>query len=38
MAVYPLAVPYLLNPVGMAVLLIASSKVEDVLGILRGAW
>ena len=28
MAIYPLAIPYLLNPVGIAVLIIASSKVE----------
>jgi multiple antibiotic resistance protein len=31
MAVYPLAIPYLLNPVGIAVLIVASSKVESVL-------
>lgn len=31
MAVYPLAVPYLLNPVGMVVLIVASSKVDSVL-------
>lgn len=32
LAVYPLAIPYLLNPVGIAVIIIASSKVESVLG------
>lgn len=31
-AVYPLAIPYLLNPVGVTVLLVASAKVEDALG------
>ncbi len=30
MAVYPLAIPYLLNPVGIAVLIVASSKVESI--------
>ena len=30
MAVYPLAVPYLLNPVGMTILIIASSEVVSV--------
>lgn len=33
LAVYPLAIPYLLNPVGMAVLLVASSRVESVLSV-----
>jgi multiple antibiotic resistance protein len=33
MAVYPLAVLYLLNPAGMVVLIIASSKVESALSI-----
>lgn len=33
MAIYPLAIPYLLNPVGIAVLLVASSKVESVLAV-----
>ena len=32
-AVYPLAIPYLLNPVGIAVLFIASSQVESVLAV-----
>ena len=32
-AVYPLAVPYLLNPVGLTVLIIASSEVVSVAGI-----
>lgn len=32
LAIYPLAIPYLLNPVGIAVLLIASSKVHDIAG------
>jgi small neutral amino acid transporter SnatA (MarC family) len=31
-AVYPLAVPYLLNPVGFTVLLIASAEVTSVAG------
>lgn len=31
-AVYPLAVPYLLNPVGLTVLIIASSEVVSVAG------
>ncbi len=31
-AVYPLAIPYLLNPVGVTVLLVASGGVESVLG------
>ena len=31
MAIYPLAIPYLLNPVGIAVLIVASSRVESVL-------
>jgi len=30
MAVYPLAIPYLLNPVGITVLIIASDRVETV--------
>ena len=33
MAIYPLAIPYLLNPVGIAVLIIASSRVESVLAV-----
>jgi multiple antibiotic resistance protein len=32
MAIYPLAIPYLLNPAGIAVLIIASSKVESLFG------
>jgi small neutral amino acid transporter SnatA (MarC family) len=32
-AVYPLAVPYLLNPVGMTVLIIASSQVVSVASV-----
>ena len=31
LAVYPLAIPFLLNPVGMAVLVIASSEVGSIL-------
>jgi len=31
MAVYPLAIPYLLNPVGIAVLIVVSGKVESIL-------
>lgn len=31
MAVYPLAVPYLLNPAGIAALVIASSEIDSVL-------
>lgn len=31
-AVYPLAIPYLLNPVGVTVLLVSSSKVDSLLG------
>jgi multiple antibiotic resistance protein len=31
MAVYPLAVPYLLNPAGIAALVIASDEIESVL-------
>ena len=46
LAIYPLAIPYLLNPVGIAVLLVASSKVETmsvsllVVGLILfiGAW
>ena len=34
MAIYPLAIPYLLNPVGIAVLIIASSRVESVLAVI----
>ncbi|MEM9682729.1 MAG: MarC family protein [Pseudomonadota bacterium] len=30
-AIYPLAIPYLLNPAGIAVILIASSKVDSFL-------
>ena len=33
MAYYPLAVPYILNPVGIAVLVIASSQVPSILSI-----
>ena len=32
-AVYPLAVPYLLNPVGITVLIIASSEVVSVASV-----
>ncbi len=32
-AIYPLAIPYLLNPVGIAVLIVASSKVENIMGV-----
>jgi len=31
MAVYPLAIPFLLNPVGIAVLIVVSGKVESIL-------
>ncbi len=31
MALYPLAVPYLLNPAGIAALVIASSEVDSIL-------
>lgn len=31
-AVYPLAIPYLLNPVGMTVLIVASGSVDSVAG------
>ena len=31
-AIYPLAVPYLLNPVGLTVLIIASREVVSVAG------
>ena len=31
MAVYPLAVPYLLNPAGIAVLVIASGDIDSLL-------
>lgn len=34
LAVYPLAVPYLLNPVGMTVLIIASDEVNSIWGYL----
>jgi small neutral amino acid transporter SnatA (MarC family) len=33
MALYPLAVPYLLNPVGIAVLVIASSQIGSILDV-----
>lgn len=33
MAVYPLAIPYLLNPVGMTVLIIASAEVVSVASV-----
>lgn len=33
MAVYPLAVPYLLNPAGIVILIIASSRAETLLSI-----
>jgi multiple antibiotic resistance protein len=33
MALYPLAVPYLLNPVGIAVLVIASSQITSVIDV-----
>jgi small neutral amino acid transporter SnatA (MarC family) len=33
MALYPLAVPYLLNPVGIAVLVIASSQISSILDV-----
>ena len=33
MAIYPLAIPYLLNPVGIAILIVASSKVDSVLAV-----
>jgi len=32
MAIYPLAIPYLLNPVGVTVLLVASNGVDSILG------
>ena len=32
-AVYPLAVPYLLNPVGITILIIASDEVVSVAGL-----
>ncbi|MEM7120140.1 MAG: MarC family protein [Pseudomonadota bacterium] len=34
MAVYPLAIPYLLNPVGIAVLIIASGEVGSIWAVL----
>lgn len=33
MALYPLAVPYILNPVGIAVLVIASSRISSVIDV-----
>ena len=33
LAIYPLAIPYLLNPVGIAVLLVASSEVDSLLAV-----
>lgn len=33
LAIYPMAIPYLLNPVGIAVLLVASSEVVDWKGV-----
>ncbi|MFN2137316.1 MAG: MarC family protein, partial [Candidatus Promineifilaceae bacterium] len=33
MALYPLAVPYILNPVGIAVLVIASSQIGNILDV-----
>jgi multiple antibiotic resistance protein len=33
MAIYPLAVPYLLNPVGMTILIVASDEVASVASI-----
>ncbi|MEM7170406.1 MAG: MarC family protein [Pseudomonadota bacterium] len=32
LAIYPLAIPYLLNPVGIAVLIVASGRVESIMG------
>jgi len=34
LALYPLAIPYLLNPVGISVLIVASSNVSNVGGVL----
>ena len=31
LAVYPLAIPYMLNPAGIVILLVASSKVPDLI-------